>query len=75
MTEGGVKDFLLNSLFHWMTVHDCFHISNFHDFFLFFSFFCFGLGVLLVYVMCIWVNLLVFKEVQLLIKNNINIIN
>jgi hypothetical protein len=42
MTEGGVKDFLLNSLFHWMTVHDCFHISNFHDFFLF-SFFLFFL--------------------------------
>jgi hypothetical protein len=56
----GLKAFFFNSLFYRMGAYDCFHISSFHDFFIFFLFLvkCFS---------CI--RLLVFNEFNYLSQN------
>jgi hypothetical protein len=59
----GLKTF--NTLFHWMTTYDYFHISSFHDFLILFFFFSFSFGVS-PYTSCV-VHHLVFKEFQLYI--------
>jgi hypothetical protein len=49
-----------NTLYHWMTAYEYFHIYSFHGFFSLFSFFFFRIVLSLVYFQYIWVRLLCF---------------
>ena len=60
-----LKNVFFNSLLYWMAAYDYFHISSFHDFFIFFLFLvrCFS------YMHTVYLGASFgFKEIQLLIK-------